>query len=75
MWGVTDVFRGFAVGFSTFRNTEVGYWVWIHFSFRDITVILLSMLAMVKIRLLSKIRTIRAVIPNTVTTRSVRTSQ
>ena len=24
MWGVSDLFKGFAVGFSTFRNTEVG---------------------------------------------------
>ena len=75
MFGTNDVFYGFAIAFSTFKNTEVrSLHPFFYSSFHVIIVILLFTWAMVKKELSSKIKNILVVSLVIVSMRSVRTS-
>ena len=75
MFGANDVFYGFAVSFSTFKNSEVfATFHFINSSLLAITAIFLSTLEMERREPISRINSILAVMLNTVSMKSVRTS-
>ena len=75
MYSLTDVYYGFAVVFSTFRNTEVALVLIFPSSSLAITAISLSTSAMASRTPSPKTRTTPAATPATASTRSAKTSR
>ena len=75
MFGIRDTFYGFAIAFSTFKNTEVWLILYSFYnSFHVIIVIFQFMQAMVKMELSSKIEIVQVVMLVIVSMRNVKTS-
>ena len=74
MFGMDDVFQGFAIAFSTFKNKEVLSPTLLIISSLAITAISLSTSAMATQEPTSKTKTTPAATPATVSTKSAKTS-